>query len=346
MRSATIQTHALAAAVGGILLLACAIAGSLGQWNELPAPFIWLDVALVYFLCALPLAASVAALVTTRLRWSNHLLAIIGLETIVLAAIPQLYIEARSQSDVARVAGLIDQSRLAEARALLTRVLALDPGARWKGYSLRQAVGELDASIREIEGRIAAPLAPEATDEDRLGRARDLAMLGQTTAAIEVLKSSPTLLDWPEASNLRGTIHETRGDWQPARQWYNRARNAWQSRAESPEQTAGLVQATTGVAFCERKLGRLPQAEAAYQAVLALSPTADSHFLLAQFYEDTQQALKAQAHARQAISLNPQRYQSDGQKLIDKLITLHFGCWGAATAERSPSSTLATSTDN
>jgi hypothetical protein len=67
--------------------------------------------------------------------------------------------------------------------------------------------------------------------------------------------------------------------------------------------------------------------------VLALAPTAESHFLLAQFYEDTQQAMKAEAHARQAMILDRRRYLAEGQNLIDKLITLHFGCWGVAAAD-------------
>jgi tetratricopeptide (TPR) repeat protein len=76
-------------------------------------------------------------------------------------------------------------------------------------------------------------------------------------------------------------------------------------------------------------------AEAAYQQLLELDPSADTHFLLAQFYEGTQQAAKAQFHARQAMALAPDRYDQAGQRLIDKLITHHFGCWGASAAERN-----------
>ena len=86
----------------------------------------------------------------------------------------------------------------------------------------------------------------------------------------------------------------------------------WEARPESPARAAGVLRATTGIAYCLRKLGRYAEAEVAYREVLALSPTADSHFLLAQFYEDAQQAGKAREHARRAIELAPDRYPKDG----------------------------------
>jgi tetratricopeptide (TPR) repeat protein len=102
---------------------------------------------------------------------------------------------------------------------------------------------------------------------------------------------------------------------------------------------AGLLQATTGIAYCQRKLGHYADAEATYQQVLTLSPTADSHFLLAQFYEDAQQAEKARTHARRAMALAPTRYRQEGEKLIRKLTVYHFGCLSVFTAENDRSNT-------
>ena len=70
-----------------------------------------------------------------------------------------------------------------------------------------------------------------------------------------------------------------------------------------------------------------------YQEVFARAPTADSHFLLAQFYDDTQQTRKAREHARRAMTLAPQRYQQEGEKLIRKLTVFHFGCFHVFSAE-------------
>jgi tetratricopeptide (TPR) repeat protein len=90
-----------------------------------------------------------------------------------------------------------------------------------------------------------------------------------------------------------------------------------------------------GIAYAERKLGRYPQAEAAYQRLLELSPTADTHFLLAKFYEDTQRADLARQHARRAMRLAPERYEASGQELINSLAVRHFGCFSVYAAERS-----------
>ena len=122
-----------------------------------------------------------------------------------------------------------------------------------------------------------------------------------------------------------------------ARDWYGKAKAQWQSLADSAERTAGLSRSITGIAFCERKLGRLREAETAWRDLLSVSPTADTHFLLAQFYEDTQQAGKSRFHAEQAMQLDPQRYHVQGRRLIDKLVTSHFGCAGVFSADYSPS---------
>ena len=195
----------------------------------------------------------------------------------------------------------------------------------------------IDEIMHRIEARLMAPLSGDATDEERIARAKDLAMLGRNREAIAVLDSLPALTDSAPACNLRGTIYETQSQWRTALAWYAKARSTWHSLADSQERTAGLIQATTGVAFCQRKLGRLREAEAAWQELLTLSPTADTHFLLAQFYEDTQQAAKARFHADQAVRLDPSTYAKQAHALTNKLVTSHFGCAAVFSADRSPS---------
>jgi tetratricopeptide (TPR) repeat protein len=305
--------------------------------DAVPAPFVWRDVALVYFLAALPLAATLATAVTAKLQWSAHSLVILLVESIVLLAVPQLYIRARCDHDANRAAELARQSRFGEASQLLHQILALRPRATWDGGPVAPASTAIDQVVRQIDNRVATPLSDEAADEDRIDRAQNLAMLGRTGAALAILASSPTLTDSPSACNLRGTIHETQDQWRAAREWYAKAQAAWQTLDDSVERTAGLVRAITGIAYCERKLGRLREAETAWLELLALSPSADSHFLVAQFYEDTQQATQARVHARQAMALAPDRYQVQGRRLLDKLVTSHFGCAGVFSAELSPS---------
>jgi len=329
--------HAQAAAVGGAALAANAMAGVLGAAPELPAPFVWRDVALVFFLAALPLAASLATAALGRLPWSNHSLVVLLVEAIVLLSVPRLYIRARSENDAARTMQLVSQSRFGEARNLVHRILVFAPETRWKGNSLAQLAANIDQIVSQIETRVTAPLHEDVTDDERIARAKNLAILGRNSEALAILASSPTLADSASACNLRGTIHETQNQWRAAREWYAKAKAAWQPLADSQERTAGLIQATTGVAFCERKLGRLREAETAWHELLALSPGADTHFLLAQFYEDTQQATKARFHAQQAMQLDPAKYSVQGDRLMNKLVTSHFGCAAVFSADRSPS---------
>jgi tetratricopeptide (TPR) repeat protein len=330
------QAHALAAVVACIAAGASALAGALGKLDAVPFPFVWRDVALVYLLSAMPLAASLAVVFTLRFASSQRILAVVALETLVLLIVPRLYIYARCQSDIAEVRGFIEQSRIGEAQSLANRVLRLNRHAAANGYPLKRLSDELDKAVRQIELRVAAPFNDATGTGEPLARARDLAMLGRTTQALAVLDSAPASVDSPQAHNLRAMIYETLSDWRAAGESYARARASWQSLPESTERAAGLLQANIGIAYSQRKLGRLHQAEAAFQEVLRLAPTADSHFLLAQFYEDTQQAAKAQSHAFQAAFIDPQKYGRQVEQLVDKLETSHFGCL----------SVLATKNDN
>lgn len=374
-----------AAVVGAGLALATAAAGGLFGQDQLPVPFVWTDVALVQFLCSLPLATTIAALTrarggpalcwilfiaglvaTTALwaiaapRWAIGLCAATGVMLLVvpwlrasphatapagnwasisvlglavLIGLPRIYLEARSNHDNGQLSELLSQSRLGEAAALARQMLAIDSDRSFRDQPLRNLSADLDRTVRAMESRVAAPLLPMASDEAHLSRARELAMLGRTRQALDEIDRSASVGDSPDGHLLRGTIHQTRQEWLSSAEAFRRAAMAIESLPASEERTAGLVTAATGVAFAERKLGHNALAEAAYQQVLELDPSADSHYLLAQFYEGTQQAAKAQFHARQAMALAPDRYDQAGQRLIDKLITHHFGCWGAASAQ-------------
>jgi tetratricopeptide (TPR) repeat protein len=337
------QAHGWAAIVAAGASAASVLAGAVGKLDAAPYPFIWRDVALVCFVSALPLAASLAVAWQLRFSLSKKVIVVIALEALALLGIPRLYIHARSQRDLGAIRALIEQSRLGQAQSLAGRVLALSPRAVVNGFPLQRLADDLSKAVRQLESHAAAPLAAAATDEDRYRRARALAMLSRTAEAIAVLESSASLTNAAEACNLRGTMFETEDNWRAARDWYARGSAAWRSRSESPERTAGLVQASTGMGYCERKLGHLHEADAAFQEILRLAPTAESHFLLAQFYEDTQQAAKAQVHARQAALMEPQKFARQADQLIDKLESSHFGCLSVFAAKNSdfpPTTTL------
>jgi len=342
MKVSLTVAHSLAAAVAGVAFCSAAIASAAFHWTGRPLPN-WLDLSVVFFVTALPLAASLSVAALAQLPRNASTLAILGLEATVLLVIPRLYIRARCQNDLNQASQLAGQFRYAEASSLLHRVIAFEPHAMWNGNSALQAAKLIDQIIRQVEAQIAFPLANNASDEVRYQRAAQLAVLGRTAEALALLDSSASLTNSPQGHNLRGTIYESQNHWQTARDWYAQAKAAAEPLPDSPARTASIKQAITGIAFCERKLGHLREAESAWQSLLAHSRTADSHFLVAQFYDDTQQATKSQFHARQAMLLDPGYTQQAG-RLMDKLVTSHFGCLGVFSAERSPSTPFGAAT--
>ena len=238
----------------------------------------------------------------------------------------------RSQREAERAFSLYENGQLVDAQQALRSALLFSPGATWQGQQLTMVAARLEQAIEALERRVEVPLPPNASDPERLVRARNLAMLNRRAEARAILDDSATLADTADAHQLRGVMDETQGAFAPAAMWYAQAQAAWQAQEESAPQQAGLTAARKGQALCARKLGRLAEAEQHYQAVLRHSPTAAAHFLVAQFYEDAQQVQRSQYHALQAMQLDPERYAEPGQRLIDKLMTSHFGCWSIASS--------------
>ena len=273
----------------------------------------------------------------TQTRHSEPL-SIVGvtiLVTLLLAMIvPVIYLQARCHHGARMLTEFLEQSRFGEAQSLVRVLHRLSPSLQWRDRSLKSISREIDRYVRDLESQVSSSRVESSeTVDDRLLRCRHLAMLGRTREALVELMP---LLDSPVghiACDLCGTIYETTGHWQTARQYHRRAKSEWHRQPSTPEREAGLVRATTRLAYCERKLGNYDLAEVEYQHVLAQSPTADTHFLLAQFYEDMQQSEKARAHARRAMELAPRQYLRDGTILIDKLAVGHFGCLGVSSAE-------------
>jgi tetratricopeptide (TPR) repeat protein len=259
--------------------------------------------------------------------------AMIGVGLAMLTLAPATYVAARTRHDLGKLGEYLQQSRFGEAQTLVQRLLVLDAHAQWNGQPLNKAALGIEQVVAQLERQVASSPGAHATSEGRLEQARALAMLGRSEAALAVLDSLNDRAAAAEIGTLRGTIQENRGQWEAALTAYTEARAAWEARPASEDRADGLLRAVTGIAYCQRKAGRYAAADATYQQVLALAPTADSHFLLAQFYEDAQQADKARVHARQAMLLDPRRYQQQGSKLINKLAVYHFGCLGVFRAE-------------
>jgi Tetratricopeptide repeat len=263
----------------------------------------------------------------------GDLRAIVPVGFVVLVLLPWTYVDARCRHDLKQMGDYLGQSRLGEARALARDLLVLNAGLRWRDRPLREIAADLDRDVHKLEERVAVKLPLRAPPFLHLQRAEELAMLGRTDEALEALKSIKEPAASPYVANLRGNIHESRGEWETALVAYRQARQEWDALPASPVRSDELLRAVTGIALSQRKLGNYVEAEKTYQQLLSLSDSAETHYLLAQFYEDAQHADKARTHARRAMEIAPDRYRGQGERLINKLAVHHFGCLGVFAAE-------------
>lgn len=251
-----------------------------------------------------------------------------GLVWITALLVPSFYIQSRVIEMVTTIDEYLGSGRMGDARVLTREVCILSPWEKMGGMPVGDLARDLDLDCHGIEQSLALMnRRPVHSEEYTYHEARLLTILGRRAAAVRLLEpwtGKPSTS--PLTYQLLGNIFQQQENWPDSERQYQRALKAWQKLPRSEQQQAGIVSAWKGIAFAERKRGNYEEAEAAYLSTLSLAPTADQHFLLAQFYEDTQQTTKARDHAQQAMALDAARYGVSGKKLITSLQQQHFGC--------------------
>lgn len=306
-------------------------------------------------LCCFGLVLIIYAWSPARLQELLRLIHVQSTPGLLMAAfgvafgVPAIHVEARCQHERTRFEELYGDSRLGEAHALLRDLLALQPQFRWQDRPGQTLLRELEQELQRVEqARQQIPNPPRHL-EDILQQAQSLGILGQSELALAYLDQFPQIQDSAEGTQLRGLIHETRREWSQAISAYTRSQQLSQavvdtdsiqkSTSEFSTETAAAPDATylaalKGEAFCRRKAGDLPGAEQGYLRLMNLAPTAEHAFLLAQFYEDSQQTTQAHHWAQEAQKRDP-AYAAAVLQLSNKLTTSHFGCWSVYRQHRS-----------
>lgn len=250
------------------------------------------------------------------------------LASITAFVVPVFYIESRVDGMVTQIEEYLGSGRMGDARRLTREVAVLSPWSEIDDKSADAIARDLDRACYDLEQSLVfMKQRPVSSEEQTYHAARLHTILGEPAVAISLLdpwseKSSTS----PLTFQLLGNIYQHQENWSDSERHFRRSLKAWQKLPNSEQRQAGIISAWNGIAFAERKRGNYEAAENAYLSALFLDPTADQHFLLAQFYEDTQQTTKAREHAQQAMALNAARYETSGKKLITSLQQQHFGC--------------------
>ncbi|PQO42819.1 tetratricopeptide repeat protein [Blastopirellula marina] len=248
---------------------------------------------------------------------------------LLLLLVPATYERARCQADAKTAFEYLSQSRLAEAAELLKHCAVLQSNGTFGGKKFDVMINELAREIEPLKLHLQSSLSPSASIGQRIERGTHLAILGRSDEAIVLLLPSAHSTEFAENNGhqLLGTLYQDRHDWDESLFHFHLAYEHWQNAPSSAYQQAGLLQALPGQALALRKLGRIEEAEATYQQLVQLAPSAENHFLLAQFYEDIQETSLATQHAQQAMLLSPAKFQTSGEALISKMKANHFGCF-------------------
>ncbi|WP_144975231.1 tetratricopeptide repeat protein [Bremerella volcania] len=248
---------------------------------------------------------------------------------LLLVLVPATYERAKMNSSMSMAFEYVNQSRLAEASRILKRCVTLNAQSSFREIPIGALIGELEIKIEAVKRRTMLPLPEETPPQKRIERAIDLAVLGNRDDALLLLLpiAQEHAFAMHGGHELIGTIYQDRRDWEESLFHFRLATEFWQKESNSEIRHARLAKSIQGQAFALRKLGRISQAETTYLQLLELEPTAERHFLLAQFYEDIQETALATQHAREAIKLSPEQFQSSGEALISKMRAYHFGCF-------------------
>lgn len=249
----------------------------------------------------------------------GRLLASLAIAWAVFLTLSVTYQSQRVNATVAQLAQYESELRIGEFLATAESLARVSPRLVYKDYPMHEIAVAISEKVEGLQAN--AAMLPDGYE-----KAKSLAMLGDRSAAIELLLKTGTdrELTVPELL-LLATMQEHEHNWPDALETYRIAEE--KIDPEAPQSERMLEAALKGQGFALRKQGRTREAESKYQALLKLSPTADSHFLLAQFYQDSQAGDKASFHLEKAVAIGGSRFREAADEMRFRLRSHQFGCF-------------------
>ncbi len=251
-----------------------------------------------------------------------------GILMILMATFfPAGYADSISRTVQEQLGESLQTNRPARAYRLTSILLATAPQTVLYGAPLPKLHALLEENLQNLRDIADRPMPRRMSAADIGQRVIVLMQLERHQEALKLLAPlTENPASAPVAMDFCGLCRQRQGRWEDSLMWYAKSRDFWKRQPPGPKRDQALVSAYKGIAYAERKLDHPAAAEKAYHNALAMAPTAELHFLLARHYEEQQQTSKAHQHAKRAMALDPKRYQTDAQELINSMQLSHFGC--------------------
>lgn len=254
-------------------------------------------------------------------KWSP-----LGIGLVLATVIPFSYGHFLSDYYSNQLTEALKNQRLELARSASGSWSRLSPQARWQNQPVAEIHGQLTSEV----GRIRNTLSELSTGQIRSNPGMVASMFLQVDnfdGAVRIIEphlrgTAPSPFAW----DTFGLILQRQELWQESEQAYRKAFDLWNQQTGSSNEN-GLASALRGIAHAQNRQGRVRNAERTYKELLEIDSSAETHFLLAQFYEEEQQTEEAYHHASEAMILAPAQFQQPGQTLINKLQSAHMGCF-------------------
>ncbi|MFG0261497.1 MAG: hypothetical protein ACF788_03825 [Novipirellula sp. JB048] len=244
----------------------------------------------------------------------------------LLFLIPAAYADAVAEGIRLELEQSLDSRRFALANRQVARYAQLKSSGQVQGKSIQRVRRELDEIVLALTREAERPLPADASLSELGRRITVLMHLDRNRQAlqwIEPLTHGPRF--HPVSLDYKALCYQRLGQLPESMQAYQDCLAYWKTQPEGDARRSGLASAFKGIGFAARRLNQRRLEETAYRELVAVAPTAESHFLLAQCYREHQKTRLAAAHAAKAIELDP-GFAAQSQTMLSSMSTDHFGC--------------------